>query len=60
MSRPNALWLAFLLLGLVFGAVSVVLLTSTAPGMFGWITLACAVVILVSAAVVYRRSRLRP
>ncbi|ROP72739.1 hypothetical protein EDF19_1758 [Curtobacterium sp. PhB115] len=60
MSRPNALWLVFLLLGLVFGAVSVVLLASSTPGVFGWITLGCALVILVSAAVGYRRSRLRP
>lgn len=60
MSRPNALWLVFLLLGLVFGAVSVVLLASNTPGVFGWITLGCALVILVSAAVGYPRSRLRP
>ncbi|MFJ3381303.1 hypothetical protein ACIPJ2_12915 [Curtobacterium sp. NPDC090217] len=60
MRRSNVLWLVFLLLGLVFGAVAVVLLTSSAPGVFGWIAVACSVIILASTAVGYRRSRFRP
>jgi|GEM_PF-3515889 len=60
MRRSNVLWLVFLLLGLVFGAVAVVLLTSGAPGVFGWIAVVCSVIILASTAVGYRRSRFRP
>ena len=60
MTRPNAVWLVFLLLGLVFGAAAVVLFTTGSVNVFAWVTLACAVVILASAAVGYRRSRLRP
>jgi general stress protein CsbA len=58
MTRPNAVWLVFLLLGLVFGATAVVLFTTGSVNVFAWVTLACAVVILASAAVGYRRSRL--
>ncbi|WP_144713701.1 hypothetical protein [Curtobacterium pusillum] len=59
MTRSNAVWLVFLMLGLVFAAVSVVLFTTGSLATFAWITLVCAIVILVSAAVGYRRSRLR-
>jgi hypothetical protein len=60
MTRPNAVWLVFLVLGLVFGAVSVALFTAGSVHVLAWVTLACAVVILLSAAVGRRRSRLRP
>jgi hypothetical protein len=60
MTRPNAVWLVFLLLGLVFGAAAVALFTTGSVNVFAWVTLACAVVILASAAVGHRRSRLRP
>ncbi|WJY01577.1 hypothetical protein [Curtobacterium sp. 458] len=60
MSRTNVLWVVFLLLGLVFGAVSIVLLSRSTSGVFGWITLVCAMVILVCSAVAYRRARLHP
>jgi hypothetical protein len=53
-------WMALLLAGIVVGAVSVALFSTGSTDIFGWITLACSVIILVTAAVGYRRSRLRP
>ncbi|WP_146247706.1 hypothetical protein [Curtobacterium sp. MCSS17_006] len=59
MLRSSAVWVVFALLGIVFFGVSVALFTLPGSRPFGFVTLVCAVVVLVSAQVGHRRSRLR-
>ncbi|PYY65394.1 hypothetical protein DEJ30_03580 [Curtobacterium sp. MCPF17_003] len=59
MLRSSAVWVVFALLGIVFFGVSVALFAQAGSRPFGFVTLVCAVVVLVSAWVGHRRSRLR-
>lgn len=59
MLRSSAVWVVFALLGIVFFGVSVALFTLSGSRPFGFVTLVCAVVVLVSVKVGHRRSRLR-
>lgn len=59
MLRSSAVWVVFALLGIVFFGVSVALFAQPGSRRFGFVTFVCAVVVLVSAWVGHRRSRLR-
>lgn len=58
MNRSNALWLIFALLSVMFLGVTVALFTHESSRPFGWITLVSAIVIVASAWLGYRRSKL--
>ena len=58
MNRSNALWLMFALLGVVFFGATAALFAHESSRPFGWITLVSAVVIIASAWLSYRRSKL--
>ncbi|WIE83306.1 hypothetical protein [Curtobacterium sp. MCPF17_021] len=58
MNRSNALWLTFALLGVVFLGVTAALFAHESSRPFGWITLVSAIVIMASALLGYRRSKL--
>jgi hypothetical protein len=58
MNRPNALWLMFALLGVVFLGATAALFARESSRPFGWITLVSAIVIMASAWLSCRRSKL--
>ncbi|TDN44408.1 hypothetical protein EDF64_105243 [Curtobacterium flaccumfaciens] len=58
MNRSNALWLMFALLGVVFLGATAALFAHESSRPFGWITLVSAIVIMASAWLGYRRSKL--
>jgi hypothetical protein len=58
MNRPNAPWLMFALLGVVLLGATAALFAHESSRPFGWITLVSAVVIMASAWLGHRRSKL--